>query len=221
MNVSDILDIIGDFSVSGSNVTEEQRNLFLRYLNLYKDSLYRKIAAFDNNLITVQRSNDIYDSNVGLELASASLMFVSSVINLNNSFSLKKISKIDAYKLYYKVDSFIESEPETFTTYWNRENNLFYILVYPSPTNINVAISFIDNPDDFNEDTLSANIPFPPLYHQVLVDGTLWYVFQEIGGFRDSLKAREAKDRCLKGENELSCFLQSTYEESSEKMSDF
>ena len=221
MNVSDILDIIGDFSVSGSNVTEEQRNLFLRYLNLYKDSLYRKTAAFDNNLITVQPFSAAYDSNIGLELASPSLMFVSSVTNLNNSESLRQISKVDAYKLYYKVDSFIESEPKSFTIYSNYSHDLFSVFVYPVPSNINVVVGFIDNPNDFTEDTLSADIPFPPLYHQVLVDGTLWYVFQEIGGFRDSLKAREAKDRCLKGENELSGFLQNTYQESSEEMSDF
>lgn len=223
MNVSDILDIVGDFSVSGSNVTDVQRTSFLRYLNLYKDSLYRKTAAMNGNLLQTQLFNENYDAGTGITLTgTTNLMFVTSVINLQVNRALKQKSQIEAYQLYYGDTAFRSGLPQIYTVTSSYTTGEFVVFLYPVPTQnpVNIIIGYLDNPEDFTEDTVSVAIPFPQLYHQVLVDGTLWYVFQEEGGFKDSIKASEAKNRCQQGEQELMSFLQNTFHESSGVMDD-
>jgi len=222
VNVSDILDIVGDFSVSGSNVTDEQRTSFLRYLNLYKDSLYRKTAAMNGNLLQTQLFSGAYDSGVGLSLTgTTNLMFITSVINLKNNRVLKQKSQIEAYQLWYNNDEWKSGVPQIYTLLSSYTTDEFVVFIYPLPSDdVSMVVGYIENPEDFTEETPSVAIPFPQLYHQLLVDGTLWYVFQEEGGFKDSVKASEAKNRCMQGEQELMSFLQNTFHESSEVMTD-
>lgn len=213
MNVSDILDLMGDFSIGGGNVSDTQRSLFLKYLNLYQDDLYSRTALFNETVSSVEVFNDAYDSDNGIVIAGSPMM-VSSVFDLDNKFYLKRKSKSEATNIFYSQTGM----SAVYSVSLNQEDITFSIFLYPVPSTPKVSINWVKNPLVFTETTLSQDIPFPEVFHQVLVDGGLWYVFQEEGGFRDALKARESKARCMTKEHQLISFLMNSFEDQGSEM---
>jgi hypothetical protein len=66
---------------------------------------------------------------------------------------------------------------------------------------------YIPQPPAFTEATEEKDIPYPIAYHPVLVDGALYYLFQEEGGFKSSRRENEAKARWETGKSKLLSYL--------------
>jgi len=70
-----------------------------------------------------------------------------------------------------------------------------------------VVIWYIPQPVPFTLQTQEEDIPYPIAFHTTLVDGALYYLFQEEGGFKNSQKANEASKRWIVGKSSLSSYL--------------
>ena len=90
---------------------------------------------------------------------------------------------------------------------------------YPPQTAItSVRAVYTPQPVLFTEETQDQDIPYPIAYHPVLLDGGLYYVFQEEGGFKNPQKALEAQKRWEDGRSRL---LSSLYNTSGETFTSF
>ncbi len=218
MNVAEIIDLVAEFSASGSNATEAQRSIFLKYLNLYKDKLYRDTALINKDVLQYVELAKDYNKDIGLTFCFEEKMQIVSVFDFKQQKFLLEKSKPEAIALYRGkvgeplVYSFVKTHMDASHTWCNQ------LSLYPVPASCDILVRYILEPASFEMTTPSRLIPFPPAFHQLLVDGTLWYVFQEEGGFRDSSKAKEAKDRCSMGEQELVSYLVNAQPDQSEAM---
>jgi hypothetical protein len=93
------------------------------------------------------------------------------------------------------------------------------VTFYPVQTAVmTVKVSYTPQPLPFTEQTQEPDIPYPLAYHPVLVDGALYYLFQEEGGFKNAQKAVAAEQRWDQGQSRLLSYL---YNASGETLSTF
>ena len=70
-----------------------------------------------------------------------------------------------------------------------------------------VSVWYTPQPSLLTENTDESEIPYPPAYHPVLVDGGLYYLFQQEGGFKNTTKENEALIRWQNGKTRLLSYL--------------
>lgn len=208
MNVSDILDLMADFSAGGSNVTPTQRVLFLRYLNLAHHQLYSETALFNEAVFSTQTFNDVYNAVTGVVIPFNPFL-VSSVFDLHTRCELSKKSHSEALKLYGRRTG----RPFCFSASLQVDVPSFTVFLHPAPVRAHALITWVQEAIVLTAETPSYNIPYPSSFHHILVDGALWYVFQEEGGFKDNLKAKESKERWERGKQQVISFLFNSFED--------
>ena len=196
MQVSGLLNLMGNLSLGNDNITEVERAIFLQYLNLAHLELYQVTANLNQDLLiqeTVQ---------AGLNYAQLpeKPYLVNSVYDLTHQRKLRRISLTDA----------IERDPAFVSTgtpcqYFVKQNIIHFVPVQTAVTSINVW--YVPQPITLTEQTTEQDIPYPLAYHPVLVDGALYYLFQEEGGFRDSQKSQAAQKRWETGKSRLISYL--------------
>ena len=70
-----------------------------------------------------------------------------------------------------------------------------------------IKVWYVPQPITLTEQTPEQDIPYPLAYHPVLVDGALYYLFQEEGGFKNLQKAQAAQARWELGKERLIAYL--------------
>jgi hypothetical protein len=70
-----------------------------------------------------------------------------------------------------------------------------------------INIWYVPQPIPLTEQTPEEDIPYPFAYHPVLVDGALYYLFCEEGGFKNLQKAQDAQRRWEVGQTRLLAYL--------------
>ncbi len=70
-----------------------------------------------------------------------------------------------------------------------------------------MQVVFVPQPKFLKAETPEDDIPYPLAYHPVLVDGALYYLFQEEGGFKSPQKAQAAEQRWEIGKTRLISYL--------------
>ena len=219
MRISELLALMGNLSVGNDNVTPFERAIFLQYLNLAHLELYQATANFNQdlflleNLVKLQGSNSValsrmpylilsvYDVTYKQRLEQLSIV---DAINHNPGFNGQEQAGLDTLGKLLPCQYIIQKDAIRFI---------------PAPTGImSVIVWYIPQPSSFTEATEEKDIPYPIAYHPVLVDGALYYLFQEEGGFKSSQKEAEAKARWEAGKSRLLSYL---YASSGQTLSTF
>jgi len=198
MEVSTLLNLMGNLSLGNDNITAVERGIFLQYLNLANLELYQVTANFNQDLLVqVTLANKVNSNQVQLPKTP---YLVNSVYDLTHQRQLRRISLSDA----------ITKDP-AFTAkgnpiqYFVQKDLLQFVPTQTAITSINVW--YVPQPIILGENTLEQDIPYPLAYHPVLVDGALYYLFQEEGGFKNLQKAQAAQARWEVGKTRLLAYL--------------
>ena len=202
MQVSALLSLMGNLSLGNDNITKEEWTIFLQYLNLAHLELYQVTANFNQDLLThVTLANPAGSNQVQLPEIP---YLVNSVYDLTHQRQLHKVclSEVIAKDLEQDPLSNNTGHP---TKYFVQKDILQFVPMQTAITAI--KIWYIPQPIILAENTPEQDIPYPFAYHPVLVDGALYYLFQEEGGFKNLQKAVDAKERWEVGQTKLLSYL--------------
>jgi len=209
MTVGQLLTLMGHLSLGDDNITPEERQIFLHYLNLAHFDLYQGTAPFNQNLFVFETlSNTLGENAVTLRFPPYAIQ---SVYDQTHKKKLTRSSLADI----------LEKDPGFTATGHPHQYFLQGTVIhfYPPQTAVtSVRVVYTPQPVLFTEETEDQDIPYPIAYHPVLVDGALYYVFQEEGGFKNPQKAVEAQKRWEDGRSRL---LSSLYNTSGETLTTF
>ena len=196
MRVSGILTLMGHLSVGNDNITPSERAIFLQYLNLAHLELYQETANFNQDLLIME---NLVEGTNTVRLSRMPYL-ISSVYVLTNKQKLTRLSLGEA----------IENDPDfsdrgTPSAYFVQKDTIQFV---PTQTMaIPVVIWYVPQPSPLTEETDEGDIPYPVAYHPVLADGALYYLFQEEGGFKNTQKELEARERWKTGKSKLLSYL--------------
>lgn len=198
MQVSALLTLMGNLSVGSDNVTPRERTIFLQYLNLAHLELYQVTANFNQDLLI--QENLANEENSNKVTLSQMPYLVSSVYDVTHKQKLTRLSLVDA----------VDDDPDlsgtgTPSQYFLQKNILQFV---PAQTAvIPVIVWYAPQPSLLTEETDEADIPYPLAYHPVLVDGALYYLFQDESGFKSSQKEETARARWETSKTRLLSYL--------------
>ncbi len=198
MEVSTLLNLMGNLSLGNDNITEVERGVFLQYLNLAHLELYQVTANFNQDLLVqVTLANQVESNQVQLPETP---YLVNHVYDITHQRKLCRISLSDAIT---KDPAFTANGNPT--QYFVQRDVLEFIPTQMAITSINIW--YVPQPIPLTEQTPEEDIPYPFAYHPVLVDGALYYLFCEEGGFKNLQKAQDAQRRWEVGQTRLLAYL--------------
>ncbi len=201
MNVSDMLNLMATLGVGESTSVESPNDIFLQYLNLANSELYTATANFNSDvLVNETLQNAVDESSVVL---AQTPHLISSIFPIGLSIPLieQSLSNFNNYKFLYP-NSF--ANPLIYT----RQKNVVSFYPFQPGVIYTLDIWYVPPVADLTEDTMEDDIPYPASYQQILVDGALYYLFNDESGFRSAKKEDEAKNRWEKGKKRLISYLQ-------------
>ena len=198
MQVSDLLGLMANLSVGLDNTTPTERTIFLQYLNLAHFELYQETANFNQDLIL--QENLASPENTNTVTLSQIPYVMNAVYDVTHKQTLNRISRADLLSLDPALAA--TGTPEK---YFIQKDSLQF---YPTQTAVTqVSVWYTPQPSLLTENTDESEIPYPPAYHPVLVDGGLYYLFQQEGGFKNTTKENEALIRWQNGKTRLLSYL--------------
>lgn len=204
MNVAEIINLVADLSIGLDTPTADDQAVFLKYLNLAHAELFRKTAAA-SPVVKILRENNLNVTDGKIDPLSQSPFLIRSVTLMAQNKPLLATS-LEAIE---KTDPLLTKTGQPWGWYYAHSAVFVYPLTSSNAeagTN-QVGVSYLAEPLSLTLNTLSADIPYPALYHPVLVDGTCYYLFQTEAGFKNDLKMKLALDRWERGKSELLCYL--------------
>ena len=210
MKIAELLTLMGHLSVGNDNITPTERAIFLQYLNLAHLELYQETANFNQDLLIMENlANEEQARLEGTNTVKLSRMpyLVSSVYVLTNKQKLSRLSLGEA----------IENDPDlssrgTPSAYFVQKDTIRFV---PTQTTaIPVIVWYVPQPKTLAEAMEEGDIPYPVAYHPVLADGALYYLFQEEGGFKNTQKELEARERWKTGKSKLLSYLHNSSSQS-------
>lgn len=213
MDVQDIIQLIANQGLGNDTPTPADQVIYLRYLNIAHDDLYRSVKILDPDRASISTQITVTDGQADLP---GDVMQIVSAIRIRLPPPQEDwralINPAKDGKLVQKTLGWIESrdpmvsqtgDPEYYYLAGNK------IGTYPVTTHL-LKIRYIPKPQPFTLQTLASQIPYPPEYHSILVDGALFYLFQGEGGFKSGPRARDAQLKWLRGKTSLCNFIEAT-----------
>lgn len=185
---------MGNLSLGSDNITPKESAIFLQYLNLAHFELYQMTANLNEDLLVKQTLASVADSNT-VELDEKPF-FVNNVYDTSNKRKLKKVSLTDILSVdpSFSVASF----PVSFFVQKNT------IQFFPKQTGVvNVDVWYVPQPTQLTAAMQDIDLPYPIAYQNILIDGALYYLFQEEGGFKNIQKASGAQSRWEIGKSKM------------------
>lgn len=210
MQVTEILETMALMSVGGDNLTQKTKSIFLRYLNLANRNIYNKIASINPDLFINEQIQTIQDSE---DVQLNQNPFLVSVLYVENQYPGLLLKTFLDF-VDFKKDFNGEGDPQIFTF---RKD---IVSIYPirGNTQYNLDIWYTPQPIILDENTAENDIPCPLSFHNLLVDESLYYLFLDEDGFKDSRKSMEAKERAKDQKKDLISYL---YANSNQTLSTF
>jgi hypothetical protein len=203
LNVAEIVDTMCLLGIGEANQPQLEKDIALKYLNLVHAELYRKTAIFNTDAISHEELTSVAgESTVVLSRIPHA---ISTIIVQGQPKELTGIGRLKFLK--NKILNPNSGNPCYYT--YDLEDISFWPIL---PNSVYVMdVLFIIPWGPFDYDTLESDIPYPPLFHSILVDGGLTYLYQDEGGFRTADKVKKTEERWKDGKAEiLSYFYGST-----------
>jgi hypothetical protein len=204
MDVTEIINLVSDLSIGLDSPTPDDQVVFVRYLNLAHAELFRKTAAV-SPVVRILRENNLNVTNGQVDPLTQTPFLIRSVTMMDQ----KKPLAATSLEEIEKTDPLLTKTGQPWAWYYANSS----VFVYPLTTSDAQAgsgqagVSYIAQPSALTLTTVSADLPYPALYHPVLVDGTCYYLFQTEAGFKNDLKMKLALERWERGKSELLCYL--------------
>ncbi|CAK9250411.1 unnamed protein product [Sphagnum jensenii] len=204
MDVVKIIDLVADLSIGLDTPTADDQAVFLKYLNLAHAELFRKTAAA-SPVVKILRENNLNVTDGKVDALSQTPFLIRTVTLMDQ----KKPLLATSLESIEKTDPLLTKTGQPWGWYYANKSVSVYPLITSNPDGGTgqVGVSYLADPAPFILTTLSADIPYPVLYHPVLVDGTCYYLFQTEAGFKNDLKMKLSLDRWNGGKSELLCYL--------------
>lgn len=196
MNVLEILKLANSLSVGLDEPTEEDLLICLKYLNLIHFELYRRTAVLNEDAQCLKEQLNV---NNGVADKTAYPIFKPKVVWLPDSNVVLKKTTLSAIQ---NIDPDIKNIGNCNS--WYYFNGL--IFVYPLD-NKPINILYLPTPLNLEINSQETDIPYPPFFHQVLVDGICYYIFLNENDLKDPIKSIEFRKKYENGQAELISYL--------------
>jgi hypothetical protein len=205
MKVSDIISLMGTLSLGADNVTEDEKSIFLTYLNLAHAELYSKTANFNQALLKSESfAPDLDEGDSPSSYTLSEIPFFVNSVYLPNT--RQRLTEIAITDILLTDPAFSNNQNPGQPTNYFISNNV--VSLYPLQTAATPAlIWYCPNSTDFTLTTPESDIPYPRNFHRILADGALYYVYQDVPGFRNSEKETASQKRWERGKSELVSYL--------------
>jgi len=197
MNVKGILDNVVHLSIGINDEDADMREKLLGYLNNAASEMYISVSSFDESLFQYQTIEN-FDESVEIVLPNA-LSAVKKVRNIDHEFTQVSYAALFEKKFMGRDENPIFCIDNTHKT------NLWLYSNLQKPYNVFVSYLSVFKPFDF--DTEESFIPFRPEFHTLLVYGALYYLYQDMDGFKSSVKEQICISEWKNGINEYLAFL--------------
>lgn len=200
MNVSKMITTMRNLSIGKVYSDEDANDIALTYLNLAHDELYRETANI-NDRVFVKDTLVSVINETRVTLTRIPFLILKAVCKENSQRNLKGLSFIDFDS--YKSQLIYQNAPEVY-------NNIgvnFDFFPIVTDNFYNFEIIYAPERTALEIETSEESIPYPLSFHGVLVDGALYYLFQDEGGFKNPIKEKKAEERWVKGKADLVTYL--------------
>jgi hypothetical protein len=194
MQVSDLITLMGTLSVGSDNVTPSERAIFLQYLNLAHFQLYQETSTWNDDLLVEETLRTSAELPI---ITLSQIPFV--MIGVFDNTNKRTLSQKSIQDLIIEDPSFSATgKPKSFYLIKDQLN------FYPVPSDIlEVKAWYTPQPTSLKDNSEEIDIPYPLAFHPILVDGALYYLFQQEGGFKNTVKEGEARERWNNGKSFL------------------
>ncbi len=198
MNVSGMLKLMKTLGIGQVYSDPDTQAIFLEFLNLAHDELYRETANLNSDIFIDETHTSLPDQSfITLNQATFS---ISKVFPIGFKYELEGKSAIEFAE--YRFENVYTSDPKI---YYKKGNNINF---YPFLSGVPYTFNAWSTPErtllDIN--TPETAIPYPLSYQSVLVDGALYYLFQDESGFKNPKKEDQALRRWMKGKTDLTSY---------------
>jgi hypothetical protein len=160
--------------------------------------LYQETANFNQDLILQETLVTL--ENTPTVTLSQMPYAMHAVYHVTHKQTLNRISRADLLSLDPALAA--TGKPQHYVLQKN------ILQLYPPQTAVTqITVAYVPQPSRLTEKTAESEIPYPLAYHPVLVDGGLYYLFQQEGGFKNTTKENEALIRWQNGKARLLSYL--------------
>ena len=195
MKIKDMIYSMKVLGIGEVHDDETTEKIALIYLNLAHNQLYRETANLNDDVLEEETITSV--ANQSYFNLSRKPFLISELYRQGYDYELEGLSSRDFRK--YKRINRTYGNP----IIYNRKGRTinFFPIISDVPYTFDILFAPEITPLAMN--TEEDDIPYPIEYHGVLVDGALYYLFQDESGFKNISKENESLKRWDKGRMDL------------------
>ncbi len=199
MNVSDMISAMNILGIGEVYNDDDSTRIALVFLNLAHDELYRETANLNSDVLVKDIITTTANQSI-LPLGRPTFS-VSKVLQVGSKRKIKGKSVLEFAD--YESENIESADPLIYTKIKQTVN------IHPIiPTSIyTFNIWSVPERTPLFINTLESAIPYPLSYQSVLVNGALYYLFQDESGFKNQTRENEALRRWINGKSDLISYL--------------
>lgn len=199
MNVSKMITTMRNLSIGKVYSDDDANDIALTYLNLAHDELYRETANL-NDRVFVKDTLPSIANQTRIILTRVPFLILKATCEGRYS-DLRGLSFIEFDSYKRRLDY------QDFPAVYNNIGVNFDFFPIVTGGFYNFDIIYAPERIPLTIETTENEIPYPLSFHGVLVDGALYYLFQDEGGFKNPIKEKKAEDRWVNGKADLVTYL--------------
>lgn len=199
MNVSDMINVMKTLGIGQVYGDDETNQIFLTFLNLANDQLYSETANINSGIL-------VNEPALVSVINQNSVTLTKTPFSISRVFPVGKKNALDGKSVLDFADyQFANSDSNDPSVYTSIGKNLMF---WPFVNDISYTMNVWYAPERTMLDltTQESGIPYPASYQRVLVDGALYYLFQDESGFKNPKKENSAMERWDKGRMDLKSY---------------
>jgi hypothetical protein len=184
VTIEEIISLIANLGIGLDEPSKEDKEVFLKYLNLAHAELFR-LTALINPKIKVLTQNIKVNNGIAEELQE--IPFIIKTVYLGDKQLIP-----------------VSTKQTGIPRCWHYMNETIHI--YPVFDG-EIKVTYIPEPEELKLNT--EKLPYPISYHSVLIDGACYYLFQAEN--KDNFKIQQTLMKWERGKNELFAFLNNAF----------
>jgi hypothetical protein len=179
------------------------RSIYLQYLNLAHFELYNYSALMNDDVMVMEALTTTFNAQPvtqTITLSQVPLSVSQVYYPLARRFLAKK--GLEDFMIFQSGYSYSAS-PQVYNVAKQT------ISIYPFVSTDTYALNclYVPQPMNLIENMNESDIPYPLAYHGYLVDGALYYLFQDEEGFQSTSKGIQHQQKWEKGKTALFSYL--------------
>ncbi|WP_192483165.1 MULTISPECIES: hypothetical protein [Cysteiniphilum] len=208
MNVSEMIDRLTLLSVGLDSVDTAEKQIFLKYLNIVHFELFRITALFNPYVSATVIEYNSDTANVVLTAKG----WIGSFFQKNShaitgvyykdSGGVTKLKQTSVSQIF-ETDPLLEKIDKPAYWYYNNASAYIYPYLNTYPAGCSLVLTYIKNPTPLELTTYEDAVPYPPTFHQLLVDGAAYYMYQSEGGLKNKDEINASLIKYERGKGEL------------------